>query len=132
MLYDLGPRIVKLRREADLTQQELVDRAKSIDPDLHLTDSVLGKYENDKAIPRLAEAAAIADIVNVSLDYLAYGEKSRCLQIKGLTDEQMDILIQLTALFRQLGGKEFQTAGKTSFNREQSTILFRIMSQFVQ
>lgn len=62
MVYDLGPRLLKLRKDKNLTQQTVVNRAKGFDPNLRLSDSVLGKYESDRAVPRLTEAAALADV----------------------------------------------------------------------
>ena len=69
MLYDFGPRLLKLRKDKNLTQQMVVERAKGFDPNLRLSDSVLGKYESDLAVPRLTEAAALADVLNVSFRY---------------------------------------------------------------
>ena len=66
MLYDFGPRLLKLRKDKNLTRQMVVERAKGFDPNLRLSDSVLGKYESDLAVPRLTEAAALADVLNVS------------------------------------------------------------------
>ena len=85
MLYDFGPRLLKLRKDKNLTQQMVVERAKGFDPNLRLSDSVLGKYESDLAVPRLTEAAALADVLNVSLDYLTSGEKCNVLSLKELT-----------------------------------------------
>lgn len=101
MLYDFGPRLLRLRKEKNLTQQALVGRAKAIDPNLHLSDSVLGKYENDRAIPRLTEASAIADVLDVSLDYLTSGESYRSLSLKDLNDEQFQLLFDLVTYLRQ-------------------------------
>ena len=42
MVYEFGARLLQLRKEKNLTQQVLVDRAKALDPDLRLSDSVLG------------------------------------------------------------------------------------------
>ena len=66
MLYDFGPRLLKLRKDKNLTQQMVVERAKGFDPNLRLSDSGLGKYESDHAVPRLTEAAALADVLNES------------------------------------------------------------------
>lgn len=85
MLYDFGPRLLKLRKDKNLTQQMVVERAKGFDPNLRLSDSVLGKYESDLAVPRLTEAAALADVLNVSLDYLTSGEKCNVLSLKELS-----------------------------------------------
>ena len=89
MLYDFGPRLLKLRKDKNLTQQMVVERAKGFDPNLRLSDSVLEKYESDLAVPRLTEAAALADVLNVSLDYLTSGEKCNALSLKELSPEQV-------------------------------------------
>lgn len=93
MLYDFGPRLLKLRKDKNLTQQMVVERAKGFDPNLRLSDSVLGKYESDLAVPRLTEAAALADVLNVSLDYLTSGEKCNVLSLKELSPEQVQLNI---------------------------------------
>ena len=68
MLYDFGPRLLKLRKDKNLTQQMVVERAKGFDPNLRLSDSVLGKYETDLAVPRLTEAAAMTDVFLVTMN----------------------------------------------------------------
>jgi transcriptional regulator with XRE-family HTH domain len=100
MLYDFGPRLLKLRKDKNLTQQMVVERAKGFDPNLRLSDSVLGKYESDLAVPRLTEAAVLADVLNVSLDYLTSGEKCNVLSLKELSPEQVQLLMDLTAYIR--------------------------------
>ncbi len=89
MVYEFGLRLLQLRKAKNLTQQALVDRAKALDPDLHLSDSALGKYEGDHSVPRLAEAAALAEVLGVSLDFLTSGETSRTLPLKGLNETQI-------------------------------------------
>lgn len=69
MVYEFGARLLQLRKAKNLTQQALVDRAKALDPDLRLSDSVLGNYESDHTVPRLTEAAALAEVLGVSLDF---------------------------------------------------------------
>lgn len=113
VVYDLGPRLLLLRRKKKLTQQKLVLRAKELDPHLRLTDAALGKYENDCAVPRLAEAAAIADVLGVSLDYLASGEKSQALSVKGLAEEQIEFLVVLIELLRKHNRGELPLAAET-------------------
>ena len=91
MLYDFGPRLLKLRKDKNLTQQMVVERAKGFDPNLRLSDSGLGKYESDLAVP---------DVLNVSLDYLTSGEKCNVLSLKELSPEQVQLLMDLTAYIR--------------------------------
>lgn len=130
MLYDFGPRLLRLRREKRLTQQEIVFRAKAMDPHLHLTDSVLGKYENDRTVPRLAEAAAIADVLGVSLDYLATGEKGQLLSVKGLTDEQIEFLVMLTEKLRKLNYEDPSLSVESGSISNQAEWIARMIVQF--
>lgn len=39
MVCDLGPRLLKLRKDKNLTQQMVVNRAKGFDPNLRLSDN---------------------------------------------------------------------------------------------
>lgn len=131
MLYDFGSRLLKLRKDKNLTQQMLADRAKALSPDLRLSDSVLGKYESDLAVPRLTEAAAIADVLNVSLDYLACGETYRSLSLKGLSNEQVQLMFDLAAYLRQ--AKECKTTKnkRTRPTEEQVTLIARLLGEIM-
>lgn len=127
VVYDLGPRLLMLRRKKKLTQQKLVLRAKALDPHLRLTDAVLGKYENDRAIPRLAEAAAIADVLGVSLDYLANGEKEYAISVKELTDEQIEFLITLTETLRKFNRRDSLLVAETETPSELAEWIARMI-----
>lgn len=127
VVYDLGPRLLLLRRKKKLTQQKLVLRAKELDPDLRLTDAALGKYENDRAIPRLAEAAAIADVLGVSLDYLANGEKDHAIPVKGLTEEQIEFVIALTETLQKFNRGDPRLANETETPSELAEWMARML-----
>lgn len=127
VVYDLGPRLLLLRRKKKLTQQQLVLRAKTLDPHLRLTDAALGKYENDRAIPRLAEAAAIADVLGVSMDYLASGEKEQAVSVKGLTEEQIEFMIALTETLRKLNREDSLLAPETATPSELAEWIARVI-----
>lgn len=60
----VGERIVSLRKELGLSQVELAHEA-------GLSRQCLYKYENNIADPKLFNAMCIADVLGVSLDYLA-------------------------------------------------------------
>lgn len=125
MLYDFGPRLLKLRKDKNLTQQMVVERAKGFDPNLRLSDSVLGKYESDLAVPRLTEAAALADVLNVSLDYLTSGEKCNVLSLKELSPEQVQLLMDLTAYIRT---KKRRSQGHKNAPKPTTEALYRTRS----
>lgn len=117
MVDEFGARIAKLRKARNLSQRALVDRAKALDPNLRLSHSALGSYERNSTVPRLAEAVALADVLDVSLDFLLRGEAYRTLPLKNLTDEQTQLLLDLSVYFRQQNSadreKEYGTHQRT-------------------
>ena len=62
-MFDMGKRICKLRRDAHLSQKQLGEK-------IGKSASTIGSYENDTAVPTLENAAALAEALHVSLDYL--------------------------------------------------------------
>ena len=52
-------------------------------------------------MPRLAEAVALADVLDVSLDFLLRGETYQTLPLKNFTEEQIQLLLDLSVYFRQ-------------------------------
>lgn len=78
-MFDMGKRICKLRRDAHLSQKQLGEK-------IGKSASTIGSYENDTAVPTLENAAALAEALHVSLDYLLYGEKSRTLPLQKMVD----------------------------------------------
>lgn len=131
MVYDLGPRLLKLRKDKNLTQQTVVNRAKGFDPNLRLSDSVLGKYESDRAVPRLTEAAALADVLNVSMDYLAYGENCDALPLRGLSPEQVKLLVDLSAYIRDKKRNDLRYETTSKITVEQSKLIARLIDEIL-
>ena len=131
MVYEFGARLLQLRKAKNLTQQALADRAKALDPDLRLSDSVLGKYEGDRAVPRLTEAAALAEVLGVSLDFLTCGETSRTLPLKGLPETQIELLLELTKLLRQQNEKCSQNKQRIKPTIEQATLIAQLIQEIM-
>lgn len=65
-MFDFSKRLLKLRKSRGLSQIELAHK-------IRISSSTLGNYENDMGIPSLSVAESLADVLNVSLDYLACG-----------------------------------------------------------
>lgn len=59
----IGQRLYQLRKDHDMTQQELVDR-------LGLTKYTISSYETDKSDPSDEIKMQLAQIFDVSVDYL--------------------------------------------------------------
>lgn len=128
MVDEFGARIAKLRKARNLSQRALVDRAKALDPNLRLSHSALGSYERNSTVPRLAEAVALADVLDVSLDFLLRGEAYRTLPLKNLTDEQTQLLLDLSVYFRQQNSAD---RGKKSMEatKEQVALFAKLMKE---
>ena len=128
MVDEFGARSVKLRKARNLSQKALADRAKALDPDLRLSASALGNYERNETVPRLAEAVALADVLDVSLDYLLRGETYRTLPLKNLTEEQIQLLLDLSAYFRQQNSQDREEKS-TEPTKEQVKLVARLMKE---
>ena len=83
-MFDMGKRICKLRRDAHLSQKQL-------DEKIGKSASTIGSYENDTAVPTLENAAALAEALHVSLDYLLYGEKSRTALLWAISSSRISL-----------------------------------------
>ncbi len=69
---DFGSTVTQLRKEQGISQTDLASR-------LGIHKNVLGRYERNEVLPSIEIARKIADILDVSLDYLT-----------GKADVQMD------------------------------------------
>lgn len=76
-MFDFGQRLLRLRKEHGLSQKELAQR-------IQVSKSTLANYENDMGFPSLPVAEDMADAFNVSLDYLACGEKAKIITARNL------------------------------------------------
>ena len=81
-MFDFSKRLLKLRKSRGLSQIELAQK-------VQISSSTLGNYENAMGIPSLSVAESLADVLNVSLDYLACGEIANVISVKGLNEEQI-------------------------------------------
>lgn len=128
MVDDFGARIAQLRKSRKLSQRALVDRAKALDPTLHLSHSALGNYERNVTVPRLAEAVALADVLDVSLDFLLRGETYRTLPLRNLTEDQIQLLLDFSTYFRQQNGSHQEKKGLEP-TKEQVALFARMMKE---
>ena len=117
MLFAFGERLRQLRHEKNYTMGMVEDRLAQ--KNVSIGQSALGKYETGRTYPNLETAAALADIFDVSLDYLAMGSKSKTLTLQDLSEEQIKLLTELAAL------------SPTPTSEEQD-VLFRLISQFMK
>lgn len=86
----LGSRIVKLRKEKGLTQEELAEK-------LGVSAQAISKWENDVSCPDITLLPALAGILGVTTDELLTGNSDT---VKLLPEEQRKPLDQLTLRIR--------------------------------
>lgn len=63
----LGEQIVKLRKRANLTQEQLAEK-------YDVSRQAVAKWENEESIPDIYKIIQIAELFNVSLDFLVLGK----------------------------------------------------------
>ena len=65
-LYKLPEVLTQLLKDNKMTRKKLSQM-------MGMSDTVAGKWANGESIPKLFEVMLIADIFNVSIEYLVYG-----------------------------------------------------------
>jgi transcriptional regulator with XRE-family HTH domain len=65
---NIGDRITTLRKQKNLSQTDLGKAA-------GVSREIIGRYERNEVLPSIEVAAKIADVLEVSLDYLAGNSK---------------------------------------------------------
>lgn len=98
---DFGSVVVELRKEKKISQTELAAQ-------LGIHKNVLGRYERNEVMPSVEIARRIADILDVSLDYLT-----------GKTDVEIDKDIQKRIL------------EVSKFNDEDRNNIFSVIDAFI-
>lgn len=84
-MYDIGNRIKELRIKRGYTQQSLGHK-------INKSKATVSSYEKDVQLPPLEVAIDIASALNVSLDYLVGLDLDGGVSIKGLSQEQKEII----------------------------------------
>ena len=84
-MYDIGNRIKELRIKRGYTQQALGQK-------INKSKATVSSYEKDVQLPPLEVAIDIASALNVSLDYLVGFSLEGELSVKGLSQEQKEVI----------------------------------------
>lgn len=87
----IGERLIELRNKNNMTQEEFAEY-------MIVTRQSVSKWENGKAYPDVEKMIKIAELYNVSLDYLIRGEEA-----EPVPDQQIDI--QKTEEINEAGTK---------------------------
>ena len=87
-MVDFGNALKTLRLREDMTQAQLAQK-------LSLTKSVISAYETGLRLPSYDVLIQIAKIFNVTTDYLLGLERKYELDLSGLTQAEIDALLNL-------------------------------------
>ncbi|QTL97910.1 helix-turn-helix domain-containing protein [Iocasia frigidifontis] len=89
----LGKRICKLRKKNGLKQEDLGKKLKVV-------KSTISLYENDVNIPDINKIKKLAEIFEVSLEYLLFGKKQSDLinKLRNLTENNSELENLLSCL----------------------------------
>lgn len=118
-MFDFGQRLVRLRKEHGLSQKELAQK-------IQVSKSTLANYENDMGFPSLSVAEDMADVFNVSLDYLACGEKAKIITARNLKDDQIQLITELIQEMASPGASGYR------LSVQQQDLIARIIEQFLK
>lgn len=92
-MVNFGEKLKQLRHEAGMTQTELAKR-------LNVTKSVISYYELQERNPSPDVLIRLATIFHVSTDYLLGIKHEKTLDVSGLTDAEIGLLLHTIEILR--------------------------------
>ena len=93
-MINFGNKLKLLRLQDNMTQEELAQK-------LNLTKSVISAYETGLRLPSYDVLIRIAKIFNVSTDYLLGLEHKQEVDLSGLSQEEINALLNLIKAMKQ-------------------------------
>lgn len=93
-MVSLGDKLKMLRKKNNLTQQQVAER-------LNVSKAVVSSYELSNRSPSFQTLVKIANIYNVTTDFLLGINKRKMIDITNLTSEQADIIEKLVQEFEK-------------------------------
>ena len=95
---EFGDKVKKLRTDRGLNQTALAER-------LGVRKSIISAYESQMRMPSLEMLTKIALEFSVSIDWLLGLERTKSIDVAGVTDEQVAMLAGLAEELRVLNRK---------------------------
>ena len=98
MIHGLAERLKELRIKSNYSQREVAQK-------LYVSPSIISGYETGERTPSVESLLALSCIYRCSTDYLLGKEtvtQSDILDVSGLTEQQVRVLIDLIKVFKQL------------------------------
>ena len=88
---NFGNKLKKLRTGQKLSQRELADR-------IGVAKSVISYYESGDRYPSYDVLIKISHLFHVTTDYLLDIDKVRTVDVSNLTEQQIDVIVQMIKL----------------------------------
>ena len=95
---EFGDKVKKLRTDRGLNQTALAER-------LGVRKSIISAYESQMRMPSLEMLVKVALEFSVSVDWLLGVERTKSIDVAGVTDEQVTMLAGLAEEFMGLNRK---------------------------
>ena len=92
---DFGTTLKKLRRDRELSQLQLGEL-------VGLSNAAISKYENAQSYPPYDVLMKLATTLKVSTDYLLGMETRKPLDVNGLTEGQVDLVVKIIDEYKKL------------------------------
>lgn len=93
-MVNFGEKVKLLRKERNLTQKQLADM-------LGVVVSAISSYESGARYPSYDGLIRLARIFHVSTDYLLGLSKTRTVDISGLDEEEIEVVIHMINVLRK-------------------------------
>lgn len=116
-MCDVGIRIKKARMRKNLTQRDLAKR-------INRSETAVSNYESNVQLPPLYVLISIAEVLDVSLDYLVGFEANQTYSDARLTPKQKEVIDLLFKEFNE------PTNTGTEWSAQQAAILKRLNALF--
>ena len=94
-IVDLGERIKRLRLSMRLTQVQMAER-------LHISKSMASSYETGIRLPSYDVLIKFAKLFGVTTDYLLGFDMVKSVDVTGLSDTQVDVIIRMVNELRKV------------------------------
>lgn len=117
--YDFGLILKEQREKLGLTQKQLGNK-------IGVSEGMISRYENNMSEPSFDTVRAFAAIFNVSMDYLSGTEKHKGISTAGLTEQQIEIIRELTDIICKLNNN-----GKSKIDGEVFEIFGKIAAELL-
>ena len=129
MMIDFAGRLKRLRIEKRVLSSDAGEKNHRCRP--KAGRSIHRQIRERAHYPNLQTAACMADCFGVSIDYLACGEKAAVVSVDGLTDEQINLMTELTRALRQQNKSRWGNP-KSTPTPEQQELVFKLVAQFLK